>query len=275
VDITQALRDAENSLRDFIELTLSAKLGDSWIEKCGASPDRLRHWRERKVVEEKRQRGGVVEQRLIYYADFFDLRAILKANWNGPFSDAFGDLKNFEMYLAELEKLRDPDAHRRELLPHQKHLAIGISGEIRGRIVRYRSKRETTDDVFPRIENVRDSLGNVSGSSPHGDPEIVQTKMTLRPGDQLDFVITASDPEDLALEYGIEVHYETRIWQQRNTFAVRVVDQHIGKMFAIHFYIRSPRTYHARGDHDDEVIFFYSVLPASRSRAQAQAPTSS
>ena len=32
-----------------------------------------------------------------------------------------------EVWLNELEALRDADAHRRELLPHQKHLALGRS----------------------------------------------------------------------------------------------------------------------------------------------------
>jgi hypothetical protein len=34
--------------------------------------------------------------------------------------------------LSVLERLRDPDAHRRESLAHQKHMALGIEGEIRG-----------------------------------------------------------------------------------------------------------------------------------------------
>jgi hypothetical protein len=77
-DITQALRDTENSLRDFIAVVLRAKLGESWLENCGISSERLEKWKERKAEEEKRQESGVVEQRLIYYADFYDLRTILK-----------------------------------------------------------------------------------------------------------------------------------------------------------------------------------------------------
>ena len=69
-----------------------------------------------------------MEERLIYYADFYDLKTILKKNWDTSFADALGDWKTFDVWLTELEKLRDPDAHRRELLPHQKSLIIGISG---------------------------------------------------------------------------------------------------------------------------------------------------
>jgi hypothetical protein len=76
MDVTQALRDAENSLRDFIAAVLSQSLGPNWVEQSGVSPERLAKWRERKVIEEKRQESGVVEERLIYYADFYDLKTI-------------------------------------------------------------------------------------------------------------------------------------------------------------------------------------------------------
>lgn len=53
LDVTQALKDAENSLRDFIAFVLQGKLGKDWIENCGVSPERLEKWKERKITEEK------------------------------------------------------------------------------------------------------------------------------------------------------------------------------------------------------------------------------
>src|SRR5215210_4649985 len=138
MDVTQALKDTENALRDFIALVLPATLGSDWVDKCGVSAERVAKWRERKRAEEKRQEAGVVEERLIYYADFYDLKTILRKHWAREFAAALGDWKTMEVWLSELEKLRDPDAHRRELLPHQQHLVLGIAGEIRTRLVRYR-----------------------------------------------------------------------------------------------------------------------------------------
>jgi len=263
VDITQALKDAENALRDFISAILSKKFGEDWIEKCGVSAERVEKWRERKIEEEKRQRFGTVEERLLYYADFYDLKTILKRNWEGEFSEAFGDWKTIEVWLDELGRLRDPDAHRRELLPHQKNLAVGIVGEIRTRIVRYRSKQETSEDYFPRIESVRDSFGSLFPSGIGGP---VFTKTILRPNDVIDFVITASDPFDAELEYGIDVGgiFAETIWQKENSFSAKILENHIGNMFTIRFLIRSPRKYHAWGNHDDSVEFKYTVLPAKR-----------
>src|SRR5689334_9692589 len=204
MDVTQALKDAENALRDFISSTLAKKIGSNWEEQTGVPQDRLEKWRERKIVEAKRQDTGVVDERLLYYADFYDLKTILKKHWEGDFKQAFDDWKTLEVFLGELEKLRDPDAHRRELLPHQKHLAIGIGGEIRTRLVRYRSKQETTEDYFPRIESARDSLGNiwVPGQA-LSSLKTVGTKQALRPGDSIDFVCVASDPVGEAIEYAL------------------------------------------------------------------------
>src|SRR5580704_16062292 len=125
MDVTQELRDTENALRDFISSMLSEKLGADWVDNCGPSPDRIENWRKRKATEEKRQESGVVEERLLYYADFYDLETILKKHWT-HFSDVLGDWKTMDVFLKELGRLRDPDAHRRELLPHQKHLVLGI-----------------------------------------------------------------------------------------------------------------------------------------------------
>jgi hypothetical protein len=259
MDASQALADAENSLRDFIASVLVEMFGSDWLETCGVTPERIAKWRERKVVEEKKQVAGVVEERLIYYADFYDLRSILKTHWNGPFSEALGEYKVFDVLLGQLENLRDPVAHRRELLPHQKSLAIGISGEIRGRIVRYRGKRDTVDDAFPRIESARDSLGNIV-TAPIPLNTVI-TGMVLRPNDQIDYVVTASDPEDLPLEYGINVPGQEEQWQKENTFSIRIDESHIRKTFVIELMIRSPRSYHARGKIDDKAEFYYSVIP--------------
>lgn len=258
MDITQALKDTENSLRDFITVVLRTRLGESWLANCGVSTERLEKWKERKVVEEQRQESGVVEQRLIYYADFYDLRTILKKHWSGEFSDALGDWKTTEVWLTELEKLRDPDAHRRELLPHQKYLILGIAGEIRTRLVRYRSKQETSEDYYPRIESARDSLGNIYT---YGDREAIRTGMRLRVSDAIDFIITAVDPLEEPLEYAIYQSGDTS-WQDNNVISLRLTEREIQKEFNVILVVKSKRQFHAWKEFDDCVLFIYEVLPS-------------
>ena len=261
MDTTQALKDAENALRDFIALMLSSKHGLNWIDSCGVTSERLKKWEERRQVEEKRQKGGNVDERLIYYADFYDLATILEKHWSATFADVFGDLKSFKVLWAELEKFRDSDAHRRELLPHQKHLALGISGEIRTRIIRYRSKMETSEDYFPRIESVRDNLGNIW--TPGTNSFItLHTGKILRPADVLEFVITASDPMGAALKYSIAKFPERPKWGNSNTISYTVKETDVAKNFILGIFIISSRDYHANPIGDDQVEFIYTVLPS-------------
>jgi hypothetical protein len=259
IDITQALKDTENSLRDFIAVTLAESFGESWPQKCGVSSDRVKKWEERKADEAKRQEAGTVEPRLLYYADFYDLPVILKKHWE-KFSPALGDFKTMEVFLTELGRLRDPDAHRRELLPHQKHLAAGIAGEIRTRLIRYRSKMETSEDYFPRIEVVRDSLGNIAIAS--GEKKYVMTKSILRPGDTIDFVVTAVDPLGEPLSYALESTGLRTEWQHQNSLSLKIGNAHISKSCVVRIFIRSHRDYHAVDwKSDDFAEFYYTVLP--------------
>lgn len=259
-DITQALKDTENALRDFIASILHNKFGDNWPEKSGLSPERIKTWQDRKAEEEKRQKFGTVEERLIYYADFYDLGTILQKNWNGEFNEALGDLKIMKVWLDELGKLRDPDAHRRELLPHQKHLAVGIAGEIRTRLVRYRSKQDASEDYYPKIESIRDSFGNIiTGES---GKNVCFTKTKLRPGDTIDFIVTASDPFEEEIEYKLKKNNSIfNKWQKGNSFSVKIFEKDVKKSFVIDLEIRSHRKFHAYSEHDDWAKFFYEVLP--------------
>ena len=53
IDITQALKDTENALRDFISSVLRKKFGENWVEKCGVSPERIKKWNERVEASKK------------------------------------------------------------------------------------------------------------------------------------------------------------------------------------------------------------------------------
>ena len=262
MDVSQNLKDAENALRDFISAVLRRKYGTAWEDECGVSKERVTAWRSRKETEEKRH-GEAVDARLIYYADFYDLPVILRKNWGGEFSDALGNLKDVEWLLKELEKYRNSEAHRRELLPHQKHLILGISGEIRTRLTRYRSKSETSEDYYPRIEHVRDSLGSAWQYGINAYGTMVVAERNLRIGEAVDFVISASDPRGAALLYRIKtIHgsYDSG-WTGLNTLSITFSESDIRAMCDVNVYVKSPREYHAFDQYDDIATFRYTVLP--------------
>lgn len=262
MDITQSLRAAENALRDLIYELLSARNPHNWESKLGISEERKQRWEERQKIEGKRQKGAPIEGRLLYYADFYDILSILDKNWS-IFSDALGDKKTIEVWLNELERLRDPNAHNRELLPFQKSLISGISGDLRARILRYRNKMENSDDYFPKIESVRDSVGH-SWSPGHTS---LMKKITVHEEDQIEIVMSATDPLGEPLEYGYQWHPGgTPTWTTENTFIITITDKNIGRMKELHVKIRSKREIKAYGLHDDFKMFHYDVLPRRQKR---------
>jgi hypothetical protein len=143
-------------------------------------------------------------------------------------------------------------------MPHQKHLIVGISGEIRNRLIRYRSKQETGEDYYPRLESVSDNFGNFwSSGIKNGDNLFTQTK--LRPGDILEFTITARDPLGEPLEF--RIGYDNNGWQDSSEFRKIITEKDVSNSFKVAICVRSHRKFHAWHDMDDNILFDYMVLP--------------
>lgn len=253
---TDALRDIENSLRDFIELQLSKKFGADWLEKC-INKERLPSWVSKRNTEDLSFKSGSIEKRLIYYSEFYDLKNIILDYYQHIFNDVFGKQKEFEVLMSILEKFRNPDAHRRDFLRYQKHLILGICGDLKSKMVKYRSFHETGKEYFPRIESVRDNYGTswnaVNGYSREHE------KTVLHPGDEIEYIISASDPEDLVLEYRV---FNFTDWQTSKSLKIQLKEKDIAVARQIIIHMRSPREYHASGfEWDELVMFHYDVVP--------------
>jgi len=259
MDANQALRAAENSVRNLIAYNLRTSLGDNWIIKCGVTAERIKVWEERQQEEERRL--GMKDERLLYYSDFYDLLTILKKHWSTCFAAIFGKQSKFETLWSILESYRNPDAHRRELLPYQVNLILGISGKIRTEITSYFSNMDTGESYFPRIESVQDSLGN-TWTFGTNTKDFIHTNQVLRPGDVIQFVVTAFDPLSGKLEYSFERGFVgVTNWIDNPFENIEITEKDIGKNLVIAIAIRSERDYHARSTNDDIVYFGYTVLP--------------
>ena len=257
-DAESELKVFENSLRDFIQYTLQRKYGNGWINDLKISPDRVSRWRERMEVENKRLVGEALESRLLYYFDFYDLKSLITKHWDNGFSEAFHNKRTIEVMLTEMEKLRDPNAHRRELLEYQKHLILGISGMLRTQIMLSRGKREAVDDYFPVIEAVTDSIGNKASNPGYGLPIMSATPVQV--GDEVEIRVFSTDPLGDELEYSI-ARIGQKEWSSRNVRQIRFTEADIGKACDINVLVRSRRSYHAYSGYDDYVWYRYIVLP--------------
>lgn len=255
MEIARSLKDAENAFRDFIEFSLERNLGEDWAEKCGLPATRVDSWREQKAQAEADLVPNTGEERLLYYAPFEDLYELVRHNWIGDLQSTFTDRDKLITFLGIVEHYRHPDVQRRELFVHQKHLILGVTGEIRAKIVAYRSLLDVGKEGYPRIEYIKDSLGNIWMP---GKPRRVKTNLTLHPGMKIEFIVQAQDPEELPLEY--RIHGDR--WQSGNILFLEVTDKLMKKQAQINITIRSARKYHAYPlGYDDRVVFEYQILP--------------
>jgi hypothetical protein len=260
--VSEALAAAENALRDLIETALGGT--PDWMKSSGLSPERIAKIEGRQQEEAKSRGGGVanVEKRALYYAELYDLQTILDKNWS-KFASCLGDRKMFMAMFDRLEDFRNPDAHGRELLPFERHLALGITGEIRNRVAIFRSGSGPTKQYFPYIESIRDQFGNVvSGTSPAS--VVASAGITLHPGNEVVFELRAWDPEGAALRwtFGVPSHEAARdITPDEGLFTWHVLDADIGEGVQAFFELFSSRPYHRNGDDDDRALFVYRVLP--------------
>lgn len=259
-NVGEQLRLTENVFRNLVASVLESKFGASWINNTGVSPERVEGWRRKREEESKKLVTGNLETRLLYFADFYDLKTIILKSWD-DFKEVFGEKKELEVLLSTLEDFRNPTAHARGLLPYQEHLAVGICGELRTKVARYRSKKETAQDCFPRIDSAYD---NHSHTFPEKYPTV---RPTLRVGDRIEVVVEATDPEAMPLEYRFFVisgfaTISEQNWSPSNSYSLELTDECIGTGIVLSFSIRSGRSYHADGTKDDSGQFTYVVLPA-------------
>lgn len=174
----ESISAAENALRDLIESELTTKLGVDWLDKCGSTPERIALWKARQSEDQKRREGTVVSDGLLNFSDLTDLQIIIDKNWD-RFSACLGKKKTFDVYIERLVDFRQPKMHSRSLLPFERSLIDGITGEIRNKVTIYRSGVGPNKEYFPRIEQVRDSFGNAVEPA----LSVNDTKLILHPGE--------------------------------------------------------------------------------------------
>lgn len=259
MNVSKALYDVENSIRNLIADKLS-KSDPNWVNKLEISADKILKWEERKVVDFKRT--GVVNNNILYYADFYDLPIILKKHWSTHFAAVFGELKEFELLWKILESYRNSEAHKRDLMPYQEHLVLGISGKIRTDITSYFSKMDTGESYYARIESVQDSLGNCWNRGANKEITLY-TGSTLRPGHVLEFTTTAFDPQGEPLYYKLSNSsgVESGEWTVASSGKIEIAESDIRKKFFVYISIKNNRKHQAHIDYEDSVSFCYTVIP--------------
>lgn len=261
-----AIAVIESDLRRLTERVLSAALGQGWLKDV-LTADKLHELERRRGEERKRRSPAGVPDALLAYTHVYELRRIIESQWE-DFKPAFGDRKEFAVFLDKVEDYRNAPAHSRELLPHERHLLEGIAGFIRTQATRYVSETDRDAKHYPIIEWVRDSFGNE-----------LEPDLTTFGTDRVD--------TGLRLQVGQVVRFECRAWDsqgrtllwrwsppglvaQGTAFLARgaeaelewlVREDDVQQDAQVSIMLLSEGRFHRHGSFDQHVGFYYDVEP--------------
>ena len=112
------------------------------------STERILNWEDKKNIARKKNKGVLLENRLIYYSDFYDLKNIVSKNWE-LFLPILQNKRRFESSISEeLENYRNDIAHGRNLTQSQTDLLNGITSDLETLIAIYHNKNEMKEAIL-------------------------------------------------------------------------------------------------------------------------------
>lgn len=235
----------ENTLR---KLILHILKGD--FNNYKVSEQRIENWKEKQEIEKKKYKGILLEKRLIFYSDFYDLKSIISKNWDS-FKPILDDKKRFEVFFAEVEKFRNTLSHGRTLTLSQEQLLNGITSDLKNLITIYHNKNEMKEDFFVRLISVSDNLGNTWPGT--------HKKPTIRVGDYYELTIDAIDPKDRDIEYQLVTFKGVFIkFQKSNRFSFTVDNSFVGVDTSLIIEIRTPNSDY---ENRDGTVIHAIILP--------------
>jgi uncharacterized CHY-type Zn-finger protein len=257
-----ALRNAENALRDFADVVLSHAHGKDWQLDPAITCGHCRKWISRQRAEGVNMPSGMPEERALYYADLADLLEIVLAQWDS-FAPCFGKRDSFREITWLLRQYRNKGLHGRDLLAHEHHIVLGVCGLIRASITTYRTREASAmaERFFPQLEYVRDSLGNEISQAGTRTPANVLTVGAI-----VEVIAHAFDPVGDPIEYSFSVsgsgqgYLADSGWIRESVWSWQVTDEHVGRK-VLTCQIRSTRSYHLHGWGDDNMTLVYLVVP--------------
>lgn len=241
----------ENTLRTIISLVL----GDNDNAKFGISLDRINIWKDKREIEKQKNNGILIESRLIYFSDFYDLKNIVHKSWDS-FKEILLKKKIFEANFDQIESLRNTVSHGRKLITFQEHLIAGITGDLKSNLVKYYNKNMNADDYFIRVLNISDSLGNQWGIGSL-DNTLLVTKGILRVNDQFEFFIEAYDPKNREITFEL-TSGQFNIIQKSGRFEFILTNEMISHRFEL---IVKIYTENSEYENKLQKTILYTVLP--------------
>lgn len=259
-----AIAVIETDLRHLVRAVLEKAHGPDWLAKSldAVKVDELQ---ARLAEERKRRAPARVSSDPLAYTHLYELRKVIEKNWQ-EFSPALGEKKEFVVLMDKAEDFRNPPAHSRELLPHERSLLEGIAGTVRTQVTMYVSSQDPDKRHYPIIESIRDSFGNEPTSEMLNFNPLVDTGLTLQVGAVVEFDARGWDPQGRDLTWRWDVTSTTSdspiVSGNDVHFTWSPTEDNVGAVCFLRVEMLSSGRYHrGAGDVDHYVTFRYSVEP--------------
>ena len=274
---TDEILIVEVAVRQVITEILSTAFGKDWISRCGIDENQIKLWRSRQAKEQRERPYASPERPLFDYAQITQLYPIMERHWD-LLEPCLLDRERTLFYLRRLEPLRNTLMHGRRLLKHECDLVAGICGELRSVVTKY--KTHHAGEFYARIEQIVDSFGNSTPALNKdfglASKNVSRCNELLRIGDIVNFTATAFDPEDLEVEWQLDVQ-RTEVPFDHSAFANptsgynvslewRVSDNDVGESIWVAVFLRAKADHLRYGSYDDLAFYQYRVAPPSGRR---------
>lgn len=258
-DPAQALQAVENALRLAVRAVCpewQAKLDDT---------TRL----EGKQSEEaKRRDGALVSNDLLDYVEFHQLTGLILKDWDA-FKPIFDDKRRTETWFGALLDVRNAIAHSRRLLDYERHLTIGVSGQIRNQVTLYRTREQPSTAHYAVIERVQDNFGQVGLTEYELYCGGGQVAPRLEVGDTVTIECNGSDSRGREIEWIVRSQqmndHITSFERATGTSAVMtitVAEEHVGESLTVIVFVRpvgARFTRHNKPTEDDHLGAIFNV----------------
>lgn len=210
----------ENTLKHIIVDVLGASDKTNY----NISDDIKEKWLEKRNFESLKSTGSLNERRIIFYADFYDLKIIIKNNWE-KFEPIFKSKERFLVFFDEVNDYKNAIDLGLSLTKSQEEILSGIIADVKNSHTIYSNKNSNRNDYFVLINQVTDNVGTVWNNVT--SEEVKNPVLTV--GDEYELLVEANDPKDREIEY--EIYHFTgslRINQKNNRFNFKITEDLIG-----------------------------------------------
>lgn len=262
IDVNQELKKIENALRDIISFALNVKYGSAWIIKLKVDEEKKNSWKEKMNEEEKKYKGEVLDNRLLYYSEFHDLYNIINKHWDDVFCEVFQEKKQIEVLLDIISSYRISIAHNRHLKDYQKYFLAGASGIIRHLIKQYKSDKDKEDSYYPTLQSI--IIDGLDITKTLDSIKLYEKRYHV--GDEIDVIVNVNCPPDINVKYAIAISnssyhfFFNKDYKTSNKKKIKIKKKYIPRA-KVHIVVKSDQKYHREKDVDIRETHGIIILP--------------